>query len=68
MLSLQTRDGDILRVEGVTVSGLVQPVDALLPPGGVHLAGQVVLRIVMAEQKKCILSVSIYILYTRMVW
>ena len=34
--------GDILRVEGVTVAGLVQSVDALLPPGAVLLAGQVV--------------------------
>ena len=42
MLSLQTREGDILRVEGVTVPGLVQPVDPLLPPGAVQLADQVV--------------------------
>ena len=37
---------DILRVEGVTVPGLVQPVDALLPPGAVQLAGQVVQGII----------------------
>ena len=42
MLSLQTRLRDILRVEGVAVPGLVQTVDALLPPGPVQLAGQVV--------------------------
>ena len=42
MLSLETGEGDVLRVEGVTVPGLVQAVDALLPPGAVQLAGQVV--------------------------
>ena len=33
MLSLQTREGDILRVEGVTVSSLVESEDPFLPPG-----------------------------------
>ena len=42
VLALQTRLRDILRVEGVAVPGLVQTVDALLPPGAVQLAGQVV--------------------------
>ena len=42
MLSLQTREGDVLRVEGVAVPGLVQSEDPLLPPGAVQLAGQVV--------------------------
>ena len=42
VLSLQTREGDILRVEVVTVPGLEQSEDPLLPPGAVQLAGQVV--------------------------
>ena len=48
MLSLHAREGDVLRVEGVTVPGLVQAVDALLPPGAVQLAGQVVTRSITA--------------------
>ena len=48
MLSLQSREGDILRVEGVAVPGLVQTVDCLLPPGPVHLAGQVIQGTIMA--------------------
>ena len=51
VLSLQTREGDILRVEGVTVAGLEQPEDALLPPGAVHLAGQVVQGVIGAEEE-----------------
>ena len=46
VLSLQTREGDILWVEGVAVAGLIQPVHSLLPPRAVHLAGQVVLGII----------------------
>ena len=42
VLSLQTSQGDILRVEGVTVPGLVQPVESLLPPGAVEFSCQVV--------------------------
>ena len=42
VLSLETRVRDILRVEGVAVPGLVQTVDALLPPGPVQLAGQII--------------------------
>ena len=42
MLSLQPGQRDILRVEGVAVPGLAEPEDALLPPGAVQLAGQVV--------------------------
>ena len=55
MLSLQTRVRDILRVEGVAVPGLVQPVDSLLPPGAVHLAGQVIAGVVTTE------NINIYI-------
>ena len=42
MLALQPREGDVLRVEGVAVPGLEQPVEPLLPPGAVQGAGQVV--------------------------
>ena len=48
MLSMQSREGDILRIEGVAVSDLVQTVDCLLPPGTIHLAGQVVEGTIMA--------------------
>ena len=48
MLALQTRLRDILRIEGVAVSDLVQTVDCLLPPGTIHLAGQVVEGTIMA--------------------
>ena len=46
MLSLQTGQRHVLRVEGVAVTGLEQPEDSLLPVVSVEVTGQVVERIV----------------------
>ena len=51
MLSLETSQRDILRVEGVTVASLVQPVQPLLPPVAVHGAGQVVPGVITTQTK-----------------
>ena len=51
MLSLQTRQRHVLRVEGVAVPGLEKPEDPLLPPGGVQLAHQVVPGIISTRKR-----------------
>ena len=63
VLSLQTRQRGVLGVEGVTVTGLEQPVDSLLPAPGVEVTGQVVERIVPASLRRgvSVLRLSCYL-------